>query len=167
MTSKETEQTKPNHNLEKLSTVQLNNLNKKITLSELKSAMSRIPILDTTTQLGEDVSFVGGESPSDYLQTLYDKQRLMQVHMPRKFSNGRATNIPTEDWSREYKKLQHRINFVEKQVATGLDFPEITPNNRMPAEAEPTIQQIQVNQTNSKSAWGEMHTVPFEPESTE
>ena len=84
--------------------------------------MSRIPILDTTTQLGEDVSFVGVESPSDYLQTLYDKQRLMQVHMPRKFSNGRATNIPTEDWSREYKKLQHRINFVEKQVATGLTF---------------------------------------------
>ena len=107
--------------------------------------MSRIPALDTTAQLGEDVSFVGVESPSDYLQTLYDRQRLLQVHMPRKFNNGKATNIPTEEWSREYKKLQHRINFVEKQIETGLDFPEMTPHNRMPAEAEPTIQQIQVN----------------------
>ena len=75
--------------------------------------------------------------------------------MPRKFSNGRATNIPTDEWTREYKRLQHRINFVEKQVETGLDFPEITPHNRMPADVEPTIQQIQVNQTNSKTAFGE------------
>ena len=86
--------------------------------------MSRIPTLDINSQLGDDVSFVGIESPADYLQTLYDKQRLMQVHMPRKFSNGKATNIPTEDWSREYKKLQHRINFVENRWKQALTFPK-------------------------------------------
>ena len=83
MTSKETEQTEPNHNHQKLSTDQLLKLNKKFSnLKQFQEAMSRIPALDTTTQLGEDVSFVGVESPSDYLQTLYDRQRLLQVHMP-------------------------------------------------------------------------------------
>ena len=83
--------------------------------------------------------------------------------MPRKMSNGRATDIPTEDWTKAYKKLQHRINFVEKQVVTGLDFPEITPNNRMPADVEPTIQQIVANHTKSKTAWGEMRIALSEP----
>ena len=117
MTSKDTEQNQPNHNRQKLCADKLLLLNEKLPpLQAFKNKMSKISALDTATQFGEELSFVGVESPSDYLQSLYDRQRLLQVHLPRKFLKGRATNLPTEEWTKEYKRLQHRINFVEKQV---------------------------------------------------
>ena len=63
--------------------------------------MLKIPALDTATQMSEELSFVGVESPSEYLQSLYDWQRLLQLHMPQKFSKGKATNVPTEEWTKE------------------------------------------------------------------
>ena len=72
----------------------------------------------------DDISFVGRESPGTYLETLYHRQREMEIHRPRKLKEGQTLNVDDKQWEKEYKVLSHRINFIETVIKTGKDFPE-------------------------------------------
>ena len=105
----------------------------------------------------DDISFVGRESPSTYLETLYRRQRKMKVHRPRKLRQGQTLNVDKQ-WEKEYKLLTHRINYIETVVKTGRDFPEPEVKNRDPPTADPTFRMMNVDQENSTNVFNEGHS---------
>ena len=88
--------------------------------------------MSSTNSNNDDISFVGRESPGTYLETLYRRQRDMEVYRPRKLKQGHTLNMEDKQWEKEYKLLCHRINYMEKIVNTGKDFPDPEVKNREP-----------------------------------
>ena len=109
----------------------------------------------------DDISFVGIESPRTYLETLYRRQREMEVHRPRKLKAGQTLNESDEKWDKEYKLLWHRINYIETVVRTGKDFPDPEGSTQEPPSADPTFKLVQVTQDNSPDVFNEGHFTPL------
>ena len=63
----------------------------------------------------------------------------MELYRPRKLKAGQTLNEEDEKWDKEYKLLGHRINYIEKVVKTGKDFPDPEVNNRDPPATDPTF----------------------------
>ena len=115
------------------------------------------PSKPSNAMTNDDISFVGRESPSTYLETLYRRQREMEVQRPRKLRAGQTLNVHDQQWEKEYKLLAHRINYIETVVKTGKDFPEPEVKNRDPPTADPTFRMVQVHQENSPNVFNEGH----------
>ena len=59
------------------------------------------PSMPSNVMTNDDISFVGRESPSTYLETLYRRQREMEVHRPRKLKAGQTLNVDDKQWEKE------------------------------------------------------------------
>ena len=81
----------------------------------------------------------------------------MELYRPRKLKAGQTLNESDEKWDKEYKLLGHRINYIEKVVKTGKDFPDPEVNNRDPPATDPTFKMIRVHQENSPNVLTEGH----------
>ena len=132
----------------------LNSQISKSKISSFKTSNSNLPKMSSTKSNNDDISFVGRDSPSTYLEILYWRQRDMEVYRPRKLKQGQTLNMEDKQWEKEYKLLCHRINYMERVVNTGKDFPDPEVRNREPLVANPAFRTITVDQENSKNAWG-------------